>query len=136
MAIDIQTVPIGTKISFELYPSSQYGNNFQNVTLAATMDSRLAQKLGFDPIAAHQNVWPSLPSGVPNDATQYNYFQVDFDNGSSQILGIPWIRADSLTIHNGKTLTLVFEDIDETRKDRIIKAVKAQNENPSSVTFV
>lgn len=133
---NLQEIPIGTVISFEVYPSAQYGNNFQAVTLQAVFDSNIARQLGFDFIGANQSVYQSLPSGTPNDPTQYNYFQIKYASGETQILGAPWIRAGTLSIHNGKKLTLVFDDLDQTRKDRIIAAVKAQGENPSSVTFV
>lgn len=133
--MQLQEIPIGTVISFEVYPSAQYGNNFQAVTLKATFDSSLARALGFDYIAANQQVYSSLPSGTPVDPTQYNYFQIQLASGEKQILGIPWIREGTLTIHNGKRLTLVFDDIDETRKDRIIAAVKGVNENPTSTVF-
>lgn len=132
----IQDIAIGTKISFELYPSAQYGNNFQNVTLTAIFNSDIARMLGVDIIAANQQVYSSLPSGTPNDPTQYDYFQVKFSNGDSTILGTPWVRQGTLEIHNGKKLTMIFEDIDERRKDRIVAACKAQGENPNSVTFV
>lgn len=132
----IQDIPIGTVISFEVYPSAQYGNNFKAVTLQAVFDANIARVLGFDVIAANQNVYQSLPTGTPVDPTQYSYFQIKYSSGENQILGVPWIRSGTLKVHNGKTLTMVFADIDETRKDRIIAAVKAQGENPSSVTFV
>lgn len=132
----LQEVPIGTVISFEVYPSVQYGSNFQSVTLRAVFDSNIARMLGFDYIAANQNVYQSLPAGTPVDPTQYSYFQVEYGSGETEILGVPWIREGSLTIVNGKRLTLVFDDIDETRKERIIAAVLAQNERPSSTTFV
>lgn len=133
---NIQDISIGARISFELYPAAQYGNNYQNVTLTALFNSNIARVLGLDVIAANQQVYQSLPSGTPNDPTQFDYFQVTFDGGETMILGAPWVRAGTLTVHNGKKLTLVFDDIDEVRKDRIIAACKAQNENPSSTTFV
>lgn len=131
----LQEIPIGSVISFEVYPSAQYGNNYQSVTLQAVFSSDIARMLGFDYIAANQNVYQTLPAGTPIDPTQYNYFQIMYPSGATEILGVPWIRADSLTINNGKRLTLVFDDIDETRKDRIVAAVLAQNEKPSSTTF-
>lgn len=133
---DIQDISIGSKISFELYPSAQYGNNYKNVTLAAIFNSDIARMLGFDVIGTNQQVFQSLPSGTPNDPSQFNYFQVVFSNGETAILGAPWVREGTLDVHNGRKLTLVFEDIDERRKDRIIAACKAQGENPSSTTFV
>lgn len=131
----LQEIPVGTTISFEVYPSAQYGNNFQAVTLQAVFNSNIARMLGFDYIAANQQVYQSLPAGTPIDPTQYNYFQIMYDSGETQILGEPWIRAGTLSIHNGKRLTLIFDDLDETRKNRIIAAVKAQGENPSSTVF-
>ncbi|ARV76697.1 hypothetical protein PHABIO_66 [Pseudomonas phage Phabio] len=133
---NIQDVSIGAKISFELYPAAQFGNNFQNVTLTAIFNSTIANALGLDVIANNQQVYQSLPAGTPNDPTQYDYFQVKFSSGETVILGAPWVRAGTLIVHNGKRLTLVFEDIDETRKDRIVAACLAQNERPSSTTFV
>ena len=133
--MNLQEIPIGTVISFEVYPSAQFGNNFQAVTLQATFNSALARMLGFDFIAANQQVYSTLPAGTPNDPTQYNYFQIKLASGETQILGIPWIREGTLSIHNGKRLTLVFDDLDETRKNRIIAAVKAQGENPTSTVF-
>lgn len=131
----LQEIPVGTVISFEVYPSAQYGNNFQSVTLMAVFSSDVARMLGFDYVAANQNVYQSLPAGTPIDPTQYNYFQIKYPSGQTEILGVPWIRNGTLTIKNGKRLTLVFDDIDATRKDRIIAAVLAQNEKPSSTTF-
>lgn len=133
--MNIQEIPAGTIISFEVYPSAQYGNNFQSVTLMGTFTAAIARKLGFDYVAANQNVYQTLPAGTPIDPTQYNYFEIQYPSGETEILGTPWIREGTLNINNGKRLTLVFDDIDETRKDRIIAAVLAQNEKPSSTTF-
>lgn len=131
----LQETPVGSVISFEVYPSTQYGNNFQSVTLMAIFNSNTARKLGFDYIAANQNVYQTLPAGTPIDPTQYNYFEIQYPSGETEILGVPWIREGTLSINTGKRLTLVFDDIDETRKDRIIAAVLAQNEKPSSTIF-
>jgi len=133
---NIQDISIGAKISFELYPSAQYGNNFQNVTLTLVCNSDIARVLGLDIISANQQVYQSLPAGTPNDPTQFEYFQVSFGDNQTVLLAAPWIREGTLVVHNSKKLTLVFDDIDERRKDRIIAACKAQNETPSSTTFV
>lgn len=132
----LQEIPAGTIISFEVYPSAQYGNNFQSVKLLGTFTAAIARKLGFDYVAANQNVHQSLPSGTPIDPTQYNYFEIEYSSGKTEILGEPWVRTGTLTINNGKRLTVVIDNIDETVKDRVIASIKAQNVNPSSVTFV
>lgn len=126
---------VGQRVSFELYPSHIYGSTFNNVTITAFLDHGLANALGFDVIAAHQMVYPSLPEGSINDPTQYNYVRIQNTNGEYQIIGIPWIRESTINISNGKVLTLIFQDINETRKDRIIAAVKAINETPDGINF-
>lgn len=131
----IRDVQIGQKISFEIYPTAQFGNNFQNVTLAAFLDANLVRILGFDIISNHQNVYPSLPAGVPNDPTQYSYVRIEFESGQHQYLGIPWIREDSVIVNTGQKATLVFQDIDQRRLQRIIDACAANNERPDSVVL-
>ncbi|BEG72687.1 hypothetical protein [Pseudomonas phage PA1C] len=131
----IRDVAIGQKISFEVYPSAQYGNNFKNVTLAAFLDANLVRILGFDLIAAHQNVYPTLPAGTPNDPSQYSYVRVEFEGGQHQYIGIPWIREGSVVVNNGQKATLVFQNIDQRRLERIIEACKMNNEVPDSVVL-
>lgn len=131
----LQEIPIGSVISFEVYPSAQFGSNFQAVTLAAVFDANIARVLGFDVIANNQSVYQSLPTGTPVDPMQYSYFQIKYPSGQTEILGVPWIREGSIRMHNGKRLTVVLDDLDETRKNRVIAAIKAQGENPTSVTF-
>lgn len=135
--MNIQNIAIGQVISFEMYPAHIYGNAFRNVTLSALLSPALANTLGLDVVSAHKQVYPSLPDGtVPNDPFQYNYLQVTTEGGESIILGVPWIRSDSIVINDGKLLTLVFQDIDDVRKDRIIAAIRANNETPDHITFI
>lgn len=132
----LNTLEVGDKISFEVYPGHIYGNTFNNVTINAFFNYKLASALGFDVVSAHHMVYPTLPEGaVPNDPTQYNYIQIVNGSGETQILGTPWIKESSIKISNGKKLTLVFQDLNETRMQRIISAVKHVNENPDHIEF-
>lgn len=131
----ITEVQIGQKVSFEVYPSTIYGSNHNGVTVTGFVDAATAQALGYDIFAMHQNVYPSLPAGTPDDPTQYSYVMVVGNNGGRILLGSPWIVSDSIRIDSGKTLTLVFQNLDEQRKNRIIEACKRNNENPDSVVF-
>lgn len=133
--MQITELEVGQKVSFEVYPAHIYGSNFNNVTITAFFDYSLANALGVDVIATHGIVYPSLPSGTPNDATQYSYVQVRTDSGETVILGTPWIRDSTINILDGKKLTLVFQGINDTRMKRIIDAVKYINETPDHITF-
>ena len=131
----ITDISIGQKVTFEVYPSAQFGYSFKDVTIAAFIDASIAMSLGTDLIALHQNVYPSLPAGTPDDPMQYSYVMVKNYNNESTILGIPWIRESTIVVNSGSTLTLVFQDIDERRKDRIIEGCLRNNERPTHVTF-
>lgn len=122
-------------ISFEVYPLAILGNNFKNVTVDAVLSANTVSILGFDFAATHAMVYPSLPPGTPDDGTQYDYLRIIFESGEPTYIGIPWIRPDTLTKVAGTTLTLIFNNIDNTRKDRIIAAVRSINEPPDSVIF-
>jgi hypothetical protein len=131
----ISDLQVNQKISFEVYPSAQLGNVFKNVTYCGEFDAQLAQTLGEAIYPAHANVYPSLPAGVPNDPTQYSWIRIKFDSGEYAVIGSPWIRAGTIVISEGSTATLIFQNIDQRRLDRILLAIKANNETPDSVTF-
>ncbi len=133
--MQISELEVGQKVSFEIYPSHIHGSTFNNVTISAFFDYKLANALGFDIISAHNMVFPSLPIGIPNDPTQYNYVQVTSESGKTLILGTPWIINNTIVVGNGRKLTLVFQDINETRKGRIINAIKHINEVPDNIEF-
>ncbi|MCY1445210.1 hypothetical protein D9M71_617190 [compost metagenome] len=102
------------------------------------MTPAVARKLGHDLDSAHQNVYPTLVAAgvsVPNDPRQYNYAYVTFSGGDSLFVGVPWIRAGTVVSSDGKTLGLVFQNLDDRRRRRILEAVSAVNETPDSQTW-
>ncbi len=133
--MQITDLEVGQKISFEVYPAHIFGNTFNNVTITAFFDYHLANALGLDIVATHNTVYPTLPPGTPNDATQYNYMQVKLESGDSITLGLPWLVSSTIRISGGRTLKLTFQDIDDTRRSRIMMAVRSVNENPDNVIF-
>ncbi|WDS62392.1 hypothetical protein [Pseudomonas phage D6] len=131
----ITDITEGTRVSFEVYPTSYYANEFKDVTLEGIVTPKVAQQLGFDLDATHQNVYPVLVAAgvsVPNDPRQYNYAYVTFDGGEFTFVGVPCIRSGTVVSSDGKTLTLVFQDRDDRRRRRILEAMSAINETPSS----
>lgn len=81
--------------SFQVYPSALLGTGFQNVTVLAVMDQETANR-ETDTQAQHVQVYPTLPAGTPNDPAQYNYLKVRMPNGSTTILGMAWIKEDTI----------------------------------------
>ncbi len=89
----------GEVVSFEVYPTAVLGNDFKNMTVVAILDAetaRTAMPGGFDAPAMHANVYNTLPEGTPNNYTRYNYVKLKHPNGTIRILGIPWIKPESI----------------------------------------
>lgn len=135
----ITDITEGTRVSFEVIPSSYISSIFKDVVLEGVVTPRVAQRLGFDLDAAHQNVYPTIiAAGVsmPNDPRQYNYAYVTFSNGEPQFVGVPWIRAGSVVSSEGATLTLVFQNRNDRSRRRILEALSAIGETPDAQTWV
>lgn len=121
-------------LSFELYPSNIIGTKFENVIVLGLLDIDTAK--GFiDPVAMHVNVYPTLPPGVPDNPSQYQYLKVRHANGSISVIGIPWIKEDTLLINNKGTLTLVIDHVTPIDRERIIRALSANGYKASKVSL-
>lgn len=124
----------GNTISFEVYPASILGTRFDNVKVMGTFDKDTA-RMWIDPDAMHVNVFPTLPSGVPDDPNQYQFVKLKHTNGSITILGVPWIREDTIQISQKGTLTVTVNDVGPADRDRIIRALSANGYKTSAVSL-
>lgn len=124
----------GNILSFEVYPAAVIGTRFDDVKVMGVFDSETA-RIWIDPEAMHANVYPTLPDGTSDDASQYQYVKLKHLNGNVSILGLPWIREDTIQISEKGTLTLKVEDVGPADRDRIIKALAANGYKPSTVSL-
>lgn len=130
MSADIQQIQIGQKFSFEVYPSAILGN-FRDVVLDARLSANGARAFGADVDALHANVYRTLPSTVPNDATSYDYLRVQHPNGSYSIIGVPYIRPESIQIVTHGVLHLRFDGVSQQDHTRILNALSASGFTPT-----
>lgn len=128
----IYEVQIGQKLSFDVYPVSVLGNAFDNVLLEGIISARAAMQYGFDIVALHANIAPSLPDPKPADAFQYNYIRIQLVSGEFNVLGIPWINQSTIEIQGGGKFTLTFDDTSPQDRDRIVLALSSNGFKPSS----
>lgn len=132
--MSIYNVQIGQRFSFEVYPTAILGNNFRDVRLEGIISARTAASYGVDIEALHANVYPSLPPGTaPNDPFQYNYIRIQYPSGELAVLGIPWIRQETIQISTGGRVTLAFEDKTQADLDRILLALSSNGYRPDVV---
>lgn len=101
---------IGATYSFNTYAPGVLGNAYQNVKMLGVLSADLASRLGLDIQSYQQKVYPQVPpqNNMPTDPTQYNYIQIQLQNGSRTILGMPWIDESSIVAVTGQTITAVI----------------------------
>lgn len=114
----------GNTLSFEVYPAAVLGARFDNVKVMGVFDKDTA-RMWIDPDAMHVNVYPTLPESTPDDPSQYQFVKLKHSNGHITILGVPWIREDTIEISQRGTLTLSVKDVGPVDKDRIVRALAA-----------
>lgn len=130
MSVDINQINIGQKFSFEVYPSAVLGH-FRDVVMDSRLSANGARSFGVDVDALHANVYRTLPTTVPNDPNVYDYIRVRHSNGAYSVVGVPYIRPESIQISTFGVLTLRFDNIDQQDQQRILNAVSASGYSPS-----
>lgn len=120
--------------SFTLYPATVLPGDFTNVTVMAILDYASALQLADIP-AIHPNVFPYLPSGTPNDPSQYDYVKVMLSSGVITVLGIPWINEATITLVQSLSATVTIEGVSNNDAPRILAALVQNGFNNVEVTI-
>lgn len=130
--MSVEKLAIGNTVSFDVYPEI-LGTPYQRVRVLAVLDMDTTRYLNFDPVAMHANVYPSLPAGTPNRPDGYSYLKLRLENGTITCVGIPWIREDSIELHTGGSLKLMWNNVTEEQRNRIIITLRANGQLPDSI---
>lgn len=101
---------LGQILSFDVYPSAVLGDNFQNVTVLSLLDPQSANQV-IDIVGAHASVFPYLPTGTPNDPTQYNYVKIRTASGQITAIGMPWINESTITATTNQVITATVSGV-------------------------
>lgn len=111
--------------NFDVHPSALLGNDFKNVTILAILDYETALQYGDLP-AMHVNVYPHLPTGIPDDPSQYDYVRVRLASGDATVLGIPWIDESTIELIASMRMNVTIEGVGASDVERVRLAL-AQN---------
>lgn len=116
---------IGDVVSFSLYKDF-IGTSFDHVTIKSVIDGETAAELAVDILARHAKIYPSIKdNNVEDDPYSYNYIGVKFENGRTEVIGIPWIKASSVAVHIKRMLTVMIDEPKDTDID-IIRSILSQ----------
>ena len=101
---------LGDTIEFEVYPTALFGYSFKNRKVVAVIDHRTAVLYGLDVEATHAAVFPTLPeNSTPDDHRKYNYLLLETQAGDREVIGIPWIREETVARVTSQVITVMIQ---------------------------
>lgn len=119
--------------NFDTYAAAILGTNFRNVTVLAIMDANTANR-ELDIQAMHLQVFPTLPTGTPNDPFGYDYVKVKTPSGQTTILGMAWINAATVVQVQSNTITAVISGVSASDASRVRDALVQNGFNNLAIT--
>lgn len=122
---------IGKSFNFQVYPSALLGANFTRVKLMALLSADSVRE--FEPAIKHRQVFPSLPAGTPDDYRLYLYGKFTLENGEVVVLGLPWIKQETLKVNTNTTVTVVLQNVSAADIPRLSNALRSNNFNSFEV---
>jgi hypothetical protein len=115
---------IGSTVKFDTAAPAVLGANRQNVTVVAVLDLDTAMLLG-DVRAKHAQVKNFL-TDLPQSASAYNYVKLRYGNGDVEVLGIPWIKNDTIEVITDRKLVITINNIADSTEN-LVKQALLQN---------
>jgi hypothetical protein len=114
---------IGNTYNFKCYAPSILTSDFSNVVVTDILSYATASR--FREVAAvHAQIYNQLPDGTPNQPQKYQYLQVQFPNGKTDIIGIPWIRSDTVQLVDSVIFDVQIQGLSSTDYNKISAALK------------
>lgn len=126
---------LNSTITFNLYPASLLGAEISNVKVTAILDYDTARLYRNDLMALHQQVYPYLPSGTPNDPTQYWYIKIIQANGVPTVYGIPWIIDGTVQVFNGTSMQLTLDNLTPAQENQVLRILSAAGFTAINVSY-
>lgn len=122
--LPITQLVLNSTVSFDLHPSQLLGTGYKRAKLLAILDAATAGNW-IDPIAAHANVYPTLPVGTPNKYDAYPYLKLRLASGEITAIGLPWIKDETFVVATTRSIRLTVDDVSPEDQENIIKALSA-----------
>lgn len=127
---------IGKVVSFNLYPASILGTNYNLSKVLAILDADTAMAY-VDVSQLHTSVYGTIPD--PNkpvdDYRSYSYLKLQLSNGQTGIIGIPWIDGE-LTIHQNNTIRADISNVGASDVAKIRTMLIANGYNDAVLLLV
>lgn len=110
MSLTLTDANLDKTLSLETYLEEHK----KHLKFVALLDAMTCVQLGFDAPAKHQQYISSLPPGVPNDWRSYKYAKFIDPKGESILLGVPWIKPESIVEDDDAPYVITVWGVDAT----------------------
>lgn len=134
----VNNLSVGETISFETIAPAILNLKYTQVEFQGLVGYSVAQ--GFEDIPTlHRALYPSMDQQeVRDDFRSYDYLMFTATTGPKagrvQVLGVPWIREDTLVVAGQNNLTLLFPAITPEKKTYLFQLLKANGFTNYQVT--
>lgn len=120
--------------NFDMFAPAILGNSYKGATILAIMDRETANR-EIDTQAMHISVFPHLPAGTPNDPNAYDYVKIKTSAGNTTILGVAWIKEETVTLVESRTITAKIAGVAAGDLTRVRNALIQNGFNNIEVTI-
>jgi hypothetical protein len=130
---------IGDTISFQCY-STLAGGPFNRVKVTDQVSADTTKYFNFDAAAVHGQVIAdeNVPRGqIPLDYASYQYLVVTpaGDPTTKLVVGIPWIRADSITVESTRNAVGYFPNLSDAKLSELRLAITSVDISDFTINF-
>ena len=94
------------------------GATYSNMRLVSVMTYDLARNF-IDINAMHANIYPTLPSGFPDNPQGYTYYMFKTENGENAVFADIWIDTGSITEKSSQSIMVEINKISNSDITRI-----------------
>lgn len=103
---------VGDVVSFDLHVEAMVTQSYHRVKVLAVIPAKFSDKFGEDVYTLHAQIYRLLPPGtIQDDPESYQYIVVELEDGQNRVVGLPWIKDDTIRVHDSSTVTFTVEDM-------------------------
>lgn len=112
---------VGKTVRFKTLAPSVLGASRDNALVVTPLDLDTAVLLA-DVKAIHSQVKNYITT-LPQSAGSYNYVKLRYGDGSTEILGVPWIDVNSIEVITDRKLFITINNVSDTTEQTVRQAL-------------
>lgn len=131
----IDSTYIGSKISFDLWPSAIIGTTFKSAEVKAILDFDTVSTFK-DVRALHSQVYSTLPNGTDANPEKVNYIKFLLSNGKVEYIADSWIKSSTVQTETTKDFQIVLSSVSPIDRERFKQILVASGATIKSSTIL